>query len=88
MTEKRLIDANALRQTIESNIYWRLNDGAFLDAIDDAPTLDAVEVVRCEDCKNTCPGWNRIVCTTWGAVTEPNNFCSYGERKDNGKVSL
>ena len=47
MSEKRLIDANALRQTMESNLYWGLDsDGAVLDTIDDAPTVDAVEVVH------------------------------------------
>ena len=34
----RLIDADALRQTIESKIYW--GDVGLLEAIDDAPTID------------------------------------------------
>ena len=45
--EKRLIDANALRQTMESNLYWGQDSyGAILDTIDEAPTVDAVEVVH------------------------------------------
>ena len=57
-TEKRLIDAHALRQTMESNLYWGLDsDGAILDTIDEAPTVDAVEVVHghwisLTDCSN------------------------------------
>ena len=47
-SKKRLIDANALIK--EANV-----DGAYgyVDAkqIADAPTVDAVEVVRCKDCK-------------------------------------
>ena len=43
----RLIDADALRQTMESNLYWGLDsDGAILDTIDDAPTVDAAPVVH------------------------------------------
>jgi hypothetical protein len=43
----RLIDADALRQTIESNLYWGLDsDGAIMDTIDEAPTVDAVEVAH------------------------------------------
>lgn len=43
----RLIDADLLRQTIESKIYW---GAGLLEAIDDAPAVDAVPVVRCKDC--------------------------------------
>jgi hypothetical protein len=47
VAKKRLIDADALRQTMESNLYWGLDsDGAILDTIDDAPIVDAVEVVH------------------------------------------
>lgn len=40
--------------------------------------------VRCKDCENTCPGNNGLVCTIWGAGTEPDAFCSYGERRNDG----
>ena len=50
-------------------------------AIEDAPTIDAVPVVRCKDCKNYgdeyfCP------LLSLADYTDPNDFCSYGERKD------
>ena len=46
-TEKRLIDANALYQTMESNLYWgQDSDGAILDTINEAPTVDAVEMPK------------------------------------------
>jgi hypothetical protein len=35
--EVRLVDANLLRQTIESNLYWGVG---LLEAIDNAPTID------------------------------------------------
>ena len=60
----RLIDADKLPLDIEH------------EDIDDAPTIDAVEVVRCKDCKfyyanggDTC-------------ITEPDWFCADGERKE------
>ena len=83
----RLIDANALIKEANS-------DGAYgyVDAkqISEAPTIDAVEIVRCRDCKHYKPQkksahWehkayycNRIVTIK----TQPYDFCSYGERKD------
>lgn len=69
----RLIDANALIKEANS-------DGAYgyVDAkqISEAPTIDAVEVVRCKDCKYF---------ETWLCQNEDNYdnwFCADGERKD------
>ena len=44
--------------------------------------VDAVEVVRCKDCK----AYDKEVgyCEAMGFTCEVNDFCSYGERKDNG----
>ena len=83
--KKRLIDANALIE--EANA-----EGAYgyVDAfqIANASTVDAVEVVRCRDCKH----WHKetLFCDymPYGEVQERVNwyaddFCSYGERKDN-----
>lgn len=53
--------------------------------IDEAPAVDAVEVVRCKDCKYVRPTLDgRYIC---GATTNPNwvsadHFCSYAERKE------
>lgn len=82
--EKRLIDANALIE--EANA-----EGAYgyVDAfqIANAPTVDAVEVVRCRECKH----WHKetLFCDymPYGEAQERVNwyvddFCSYGERKD------
>ena len=41
-----------------------------------------VDVVRCKDCDNTCPGSNGLVCTAWGARTDPDGWCYKAERKD------
>ena len=93
-SEKRLIDANALIE--ETNA-----DGAYgyVDAkqIADAPTIDAVEVVRCEKCKHAV--WDEEI-KMWRCVESAEYdeemggyfgvceyhygdfFCFYGKRKD------
>ena len=54
--------------------------------IDDAPIVDAVEVVRCKDCKQySCAKTNRKgyrICPASGMEIKPDDFCSYGERKE------
>ena len=62
--------------------------------INSAPTVDAVPVVRCKDCKswekyNACDGAKPHRCMNYDAIfykrTEPDDFCSYGERRtENG----
>ena len=58
-----------------------------LRCIAEAPTADVVEVVRCKDCKY----WGGItfgnICRRWTGLnvkncTKPNDFCSYGERRE------
>lgn len=46
----RLIDADALKETVKNERFsgW----GNCCVEIDDAPTVDAVQVVRCKDCKH------------------------------------
>ena len=69
----RLIEADAL-------IEEALAEGAYgyvdVKQIADAPTVDAVPVVRCKDCKYF---------KTWLCQNEDNSdnwFCADGERKD------
>ena len=61
------------------------------EMVADAPTVDAVEVVRCKDCKY----WrgrkfnahiNRFLpwCGFSALQREANDFCSYGVRKEDG----
>ena len=51
----RLIDADALMETMrensEGNEGWYGDTWQFMRDIDNAPTIDAVPVVRCKDCK-------------------------------------
>lgn len=64
---------------------------ALIDCVLDATAVDAVEVVRCKDCKFSdydcicvvCEDRNHVVCSKklWQHVTK-NHFCAYGERKE------
>lgn len=51
--------------------------------IADTPKVDAVEVVRCKNCKHMIPQSHTRYCTVWHAVNGmgDDGFCNYGERK-------
>ena len=76
--EKRLIDANALLAKLrKTSRYFSIKFD-----IEEAPTVDAVEVVRCKDCK----WYENAFCYHHGQKclgVDRDHFCSYGERKDN-----
>ena len=86
-TEKRLIDANA----ICSECLARYSYNCTLCEIGKAPTVDAVEVVRCYKCKHSrtykCkvdPIYNRLMCYKDDVTVrfvEDDFYCAYGERR-------
>ena len=95
---ERLIDANALLRDNEKYFCEPCKkDGhdyhevacraSWVDdmrlAIEDAPTVDAVPVVRCRDCEhrgsNLCP-METVELYPWFG-TKNDAFCSYGERR-------
>lgn len=85
----RLIDAELLEE------QFGISDADILakEEIRFAPTVDAVVVTRCENCKHLCV-WNRkdiyAFCPKTNIVFLPFDkdtrtfFCSLGERKDGG----
>ena len=82
---KRLIDANAMRadwlENGENEYVYDTN--AILDSIDSQPTIDAVEVTRCWECKyhedTSVIGFGH--CCLYGLTMRYNDFCSYGKRE-------
>lgn len=91
-TEKRLIYLDHALQAVSEN-YRSDMPKHDLDMLVDTrkrlkamPTVDAVEVVRCEHCVHGLgDGW---ICggpsfTMPSHPTYPDAFCSYGERKGN-----
>ena len=79
----RLIDAD----TLESYGLSRFFDDYAFDVIDKMPTIDAVQVVRCRECRsgekrktaNFNPFW---YCTRQGCSIKADDYCSYGERRE------
>lgn len=59
-----------------------------LDVISREPSVDAVTVVRCMECKERCEtlmindGW--VYCKKWGTPTKCDGFCHKGEKMDGG----
>lgn len=70
----RLIDADKLCARLSRNAtpYFTVPD------IENAPTVDAVVVTRCKDCAHLYG----TLCTVCGLLPQPDDFCSYGERRD------
>ena len=68
--------------TTEDNPLIHYYDGE--EIIKNAPTVDAVEVVRCKDCKHSWEDISGLCCSHGVCVdlTVPGDFyCAYGERK-------
>ena len=67
---------------------WEEGMNCAITIIGALPSTDAVEVVRCKDCKyyyyadNRIPSERGWACTNDGCYASPNDYCSWGERKD------
>ena len=89
----RYIDAEAVKIKVQRYLIPNTNDDGtvsvedaerwFLRLLEETPTADVVEVVRCKDCRHgskctdgyyTCRGGHRL-------AHDEDDFCSYGEGK-------
>ena len=88
----RLIDAKMYCMELYNEMNYPGRSKEFMTAIDvaiadlaDAPTVDAVEVVRCRE-RKYCDPENHHCDHHMGTVAplrrKPDDFCSYGERKE------
>ena len=89
--KKRLIDANRLKAELRKSAEYheerRLGYFSAIDHIDEQPTIDAVPVVRCKDCKwgktwKNAFGIEGFKCDLLCVDLSPEAFCSYGVRKE------
>ena len=99
-SETRLIDANALMEELSSLtmtitglragrgvLAQFMNEyrNSVLRIVDEAPAVDAVEVVRCKYCKHyenhELKVYENCVRNERYIPMLPNDFCSYGERR-------
>ena len=93
--EKRLIDAKAALDALYDADAITMKG---VKIINQFPTIDAMEVVRCKDCRNSML-WRKPMDTVIGecfirkmnsddeqfCMVGADDFCSYGERRnDNG----
>lgn len=72
-----LISRISLKQSIVTSLI--LGGYKTLDQIiDEEPSIDAVQVVRCKDCKYYKE--NTLVCSRYGL--EDDDYCSWAERRE------
>ncbi len=98
VTLMRLIDADTLGVTdfelVLCNGDYKELCKTLITKIESAPTIDAVPVVRCKDCKYWDTNWNpsgfeplnpRYYCNYNDIFPTGEWFCAGGERKDDDK---
>jgi hypothetical protein len=100
--KKRLIDVNKVIDSMQkcldespdkkdSVAYFAFE--SIITALNQEPTVDAVEVVRCKDCKHWQPSGSMAGnreddlqpiggCEWANCCRKANDFCSYGEKRD------
>lgn len=90
MVEERLISANKLAETVkgiskDAGFYRPLYEG-FLNIIAQAPTVNAMDVVFCQDCKRwdyrNAGRLNLAMCDKFNNTMRGCDFCSCGEKKN------
>ena len=84
----RLIDADAIPY-VKTMYSVGLLDMVTRFTIDTMPTIDAVPVVRCKDCKHLYESWGEKYCHSGLTLTYTSDewFCPLGEREDDGMDS-
>ena len=89
----RMIDADKFILALMDASLSSVDEDTILDLVDSIPTVDAVPVVRCKDCKYSCKDRNGRTCEGyWHELSEfavpvkDDGFCSYAEpRMDGGE---
>lgn len=88
MAEK-YTEVDLLKMAIEAESFFTdSTKAAFRNIVNKVPTVDAVEVVRCKDCKHRAhesESGNSLCDLKMIGLVRANDFCSFGERReDNG----
>lgn len=82
----RLIDADDAKRTYTQDMFDTEEDFERVnDVLDYAPTVDAVVVTRCKDCKDFRQNnENDPYCTNRHGLDDPvpDGFCNYGKPKE------
>ena len=79
----RLIDADELEKNLSNDLPYK---GSVKRVLIQAPTVDAVEVVRCKDCERSFiynpKNEGMVYCAIHGMSKNGNGFCEEGVPKD------
>lgn len=93
----RLIDADYvldhLKPYEQSDEEWSVTGGTALrlihNAVGNAPTVDAVVMTRCKDCKYSCKDEHGRTCegywyelSEYAVPVKDDGFCSYGKPRE------
>ena len=83
----RLIDAVSLSEKIRQLARWGNSRKDILSLITNEPTVDAVPVIRCKECKKYIPCQKLPIgtskwCDLFDRATCEMNYCSWGERRE------
>ena len=105
-TEMRPIDANALEQAMYEEAFEKETDmqrwdsgcwiryKLFENVLSEQPTIDAVQVIRCKDCKRSMAyyhgehsklGTITYCCKRLLCDVKADDYCSMAERKEDGR---
>lgn len=93
--KKSLIDINPIIRNLTAmkSMYDAIALDGMIKALEEAPTVDAVEVVRCKDCKHAYINKYSAVsgvalcrlltkrAESFRFVMQQDEFCSFGERR-------
>lgn len=85
ISRKAAID-KAERECKQDGAYGYMDIKSIVDMLEDLPSVDAVEVVRCKDCVYQTESWIGIkYCEAHGDhIGEDYDYCSNARKKDNG----
>lgn len=84
----KLISADKLIRDLKGMLgeYDCITITGLIKSLDEAPAVDAVEVVRCKDCKWFEKPGCAILIVDDSDKPSKNDFCSFGERRDDNAV--
>ena len=76
----------AIKRVMETKWESGSDGAAAMEIVAATPAADVAPVVRCKDCKHlvnaTVNGNGFLICDISDMETAPDDFCSYGERRD------
>ena len=90
MTDEYIRKQDAI-DDLHTQLMYRMGTDDMKRRLDDwvktLPSADVAPVVRCKDCKNWQTDWNpsipdRHYCAVMDSMMKADDFCSYGERRE------